>query len=88
MIFIFAQIFRMLAEGLVNLLPDSPIQTLIPSLTGLQLGLGYLNFFVPVNLCFAAMTLWLGVIVAITAVRVALVRGTKFSIDALGIGKK
>lgn len=88
MIFIFAQIIRMVCEGLINLLPDSPIQTLLPALDGIQLGLGYLNFFVPVNLCFAAMTLWLGVIAAITAVRVALVRGTKFSMDAIGIGRK
>lgn len=87
MIFIFATLLRMLFEGLANLLPDSPFQSMLPALDGLRLGLGYLNWFCPVNQMFACMVLWLGLIAAVTAVRVALVRGTKFSLDAIGVGK-
>jgi hypothetical protein len=52
-----------LGSYLISVLPTSPFQQFIPILSGMQTGLGWLNWFIPFKSILVIMGVWL---VAIT----------------------
>lgn len=59
--------------GILNgLLPDSPFTDLVQVNEQLLLGLGWLNWLLPLSEMLAMMVVWLGVCVVVVAVRTAL----------------
>ncbi len=48
-----------LGSYLVSVLPTSPFQQFIPSLSAMQTGLHWLNWFVPFGSMLAIMAVWL-----------------------------
>lgn len=83
MIFIFMSLANMVLGTLANLFPASPFADVLQVTSSMALGLSWLNWFVPINQMFAVMVLWLAAIALVTAVRVALVGTTKFSIKTI-----
>lgn len=57
---------------LQRFLPDSPFQSIIEGTDSLRLGLGWLNWVLPVGDCLAIAALWLAALVVWIGVRLAL----------------
>lgn len=83
MIFIFMSLVNMVFGTLANLFPSNPFAEVLQVTSNMALGLSWLNWFIPVNQMFAVMVLWLAAIALVTAVRVALVGTTKFSLKTI-----
>ena len=58
-----------------NVLPDSPFQGVVEGAQGMQLGLGWLNWFVPVGDLILIFGGWLAVLLIWAAVDFALTKG-------------
>ena len=70
--------------GLLNsFLPDSPFQDFIQSTTSLQLGLGWLNWFVPIGDMLTFFGLYLGLLVVWVGVRIAIGKTTQIAGDLI-----
>lgn len=54
------------------LLPTSPFADGIAVIDSMRLGLGWLNWFMPLDQMLLMLTLWIAACLAVTAVRVAL----------------
>lgn len=57
---------------LVSFLPDSPLRAFGDVLEGVSLGLGWLNWLVPVGPMLAVLTAWLAALLVWYGVRMAL----------------
>ena len=51
-----------ICQFLGNVLPDSPFQSFIATADGIQTGLGYLNWLVPIGDLILIFAAWLGVL--------------------------
>ena len=66
-----------------NFLPDSPFRDFLTSTESLQLGLGWLNWFVPIGQMLTFFVLYLGLLVVWVGVRIAIGKTTKIAGDLL-----
>ena len=70
--------------GFLNsFLPDSPFRDFLTSTESLQLGLGWLNWFVPIGQMLTFFALYLGLLVVWVGVRIAIGKTTQIAGDLL-----
>lgn len=67
--------------AIASIFPQSPFADMFEVTSDLHLGLGWLNWFVPINTFIGILVAWIGLAVAVTAFRVV-------GMTVGGLGKK
>lgn len=65
-------VFGTIFGWLGNLLPDSPLRGFAVATEQMQLGLSWLNWFLPISEMLVMLGLWIAALLVVTAVKVAL----------------